>query len=158
MQKITYKMAEPSDAQLVVDFMHKLGDFQQMSAAIIITEEKMKTLLNEKTGEAIFAYDNGNPIAFAYFCQHSSAFIGEKALYIDAFYVNEEYRKHGIGKNIMAKLAQICLERKYARMEWGCLDWNKNAWDFYVKLGSVPFEILTLHRLSGENLINLAKE
>lgn len=151
----TLRLATEQDAQTIVDFMHKLGEFQKMSSAITVTKENMQKLLKEKAGEAVLACDKGVPIAFAYFCRHSSAFIGQKCLYIDAFYVEENYRKQGIGKKIMQFIAKLCKERNYARMEWGCLDWNTEAWDFYTHLGSVPFEILTIHRLSGEKLEEL---
>ena len=105
----------------------------------------------------MLAFADGTPVAFAYFCKHSSAFIGHTCLYIDALYVEENFRKQGIGKQIMQFLAKLCKERGYARMEWGCLDWNTDAWDFYTNLGSVPFEILTIHRLSGESLEKLSQ-
>lgn len=152
---ITLRLAQENDAETIVSFMHKLGEFQNMSAAITVTEENMQKLLKEKAGEAVLAFDKDTPVAFAYFCQHSSAFIGRKCVYIDAFFVEENYRKHGIGKQIMQFIARLCKERGYARMEWGCLDWNTNAWNFYTNLGSVPFDILTIHRLSGENLEKL---
>ena len=152
---ITLRQAHENDAAAIVAFMHKLGEFQNMSAAITVTEENMKNLLRENAGEAVLAFDGTAPVAFAYFCQHSSAFIGHKCLYMDAFFVEEAYRKHGIGKQIMKHMANICKERNYARMEWGCLDWNTNAWNFYTNLGSVPFDILTIHRLSGEKLQEL---
>lgn len=152
---ITLRLAQENEAAVIVSFMHKLGEFQNMSSAITVTEENMQKLLKEKAGEAVLAFDQEKPVAFAYFCRHSSAFIGQKCLYIDAYFVEEAYRKQGIGKQIMQFIARLCKERNYARMEWGCLDWNTNAWNFYTNLGSVPFEILTIHRLSGENLEKL---
>lgn len=155
---ITLRLATENNALLIVDFMYKLGEFQKMSASITVTPENMKKLLKNKEGEAVLAYDDDKPVAFAYFCQHSSAFIGHTSMYIDAFYINAEYRKQGIGKQIMEYLANICKERGYARMEWLCLDWNTNAWDFYTHLGAAPFETMTLHRLYGENLEKLQKK
>lgn len=154
----TLRLANENDAPLIVDFMHKLGEFQKMPASITVTPENMAKLLRGKDGEAVLAFDNDKPIAFAYFCQHSSAFIGQKSLYIDAFYIEEEYRKKGIGKKIMHFLALLCKERNYARMEWLCLDWNTNAWDFYTHLGASTFETMTIHRLYGENLEKLQKK
>lgn len=155
---ITLRPATKNDAKLIVDFMHKLGEFQKMPASITVTPENMTKLLRDKDGEAVLAFEEEKPVAFAYFCQHSSAFIGRTSLYIDAFYIEEEYRKKGIGKKIMQYLAQICKERNYARMEWLCLDWNTNAWDFYIHLGATAFDTMTIHRLYGENLEKLQKK
>lgn len=152
---LTLRLATEDDAPLIVDFMHKLGEFQKMPTSITVTPENMAKLLQNKDGEAVLVFDNNKPAAFTYFCQHSSAFIGQTNLYIDAFYIEEEYRKKGIGKKVMQYLAQICKERNYARMEWLCLDWNTNAWDFYLHLGAAPFETMTIHRLYGDNLKKL---
>lgn len=154
---ISLRPAQENDAKLIVDFMKKLGNFQKMPASITVTPENMAKLLRDKDGEAVLAFEEDTPIAFAYFCKHSSAFIGRTSLYIDAFYIEEEYRKKGIGKKIMQYLAQICKERNYARMEWLCLDWNTNAWDFYIHLGATAYDTMTIHRLYGENLKKLQK-
>ena len=62
-------LATPNHAGLIVDFMHKLGEFQKMSSAITVTTEKMEKLLQNKDGEAVLAFADGTPVAFAYFCK-----------------------------------------------------------------------------------------
>ena len=46
----------------------------------------------------------------------------------------------------------------YGRLEWNVLDWNTPAIDFYVGLGATGMEEWTIHRLSGDSLMQLAQE
>ena len=150
------RFAEAKEAAVVVAYMHKLGEFQKMSAAITVTEEDMYDLLANKHAEVIFAEYKGAIIGFAFFCTHASAFIGKTALYIDAFYMNECERSKGFGKMMMEFLAQTAVKRGCKRLEWGCLDWNEKAINFYKNLGSYSIDIMTIHRLDGEKLISFA--
>ena len=156
-QAIHIRFATKSEASIAVEFMHKLGEFQKMTNSILVTPEQMTRIIEEGYGEIIFAEYEGKIKAFAFFCQHVSAFIGQYVLYIDALYVDEDVREKGVGKIMMQFLANICLERKYGRMEWACLDWNIGAWDFYVNLGAKPIDTLTLHRLEKDALETLAR-
>jgi len=144
------RFALPHEASIIVDYMYKLGKFQNMLDSTSVTQEDMYTLLTEKHGEAIFGEYEGKIVGFTYFCTHSSAFIGKCALYMDAFYVDESVRSKGFGKVMMAFLAKIALDRGFKRLEWACLDWNEGAITFYKNLGSKPIDILTLHRLEGD--------
>ena len=49
-------------------------------------------------------------------------------------------------------LAELAVERGYARLEWAVLDWNQPAIDFYRGLGAVAMDEWTVYRLSGEAL------
>jgi GNAT superfamily N-acetyltransferase len=63
-----------------------------------------------------------------------------------------EYRGFGLGKALLMSLAELTVERGYARLEWAVLDWNQPAIDFYRSLGAVPMDEWTVHRLSGAAL------
>lgn len=146
------RFASSEEAPLAVEFMQKLGEFQKMRDAVLITSDQMADLIQNGHGEVIFVEYTGEIKAFAFVCKHASAFIGRCVLYIDAFYVDEALRGHGIGKVLMQFLSQLCVERNYGRMEWCCLDWNTKAWDFYVNLGSKSMDSMTLHRLDEPSL------
>lgn len=154
--EIYIRFACANEASIVVEFMHKLGEFQKMRESILVTQEEMADLLESTDGEAIFLEYKGEIKGFAFFCKHASAFIGKRVLFIDAFYIDEDIRGKGAGKAMMRFLAKISLEKKCGRMEWACLDWNTDAWDFYTGLGSQVMDTLTLHRLNNESLLKLA--
>ncbi|SHH81368.1 GNAT family N-acetyltransferase [Clostridium grantii] len=154
----TVKFATPDDAELIVDYMKKLGEYQKMLDKITSTKESVLKLLLEKKGEAILGYYNEELVSFAYFYENSSAFIGETGLYIDAFYVDENMRFKGIGKIMMAFMSKLATERGCKRLEWGCLDWNESAIKFYKELGAVGVDIMTIYRFPEDKLISTATE
>ena len=63
-----------------------------------------------------------------------------------------EYRGFGLGKALLMSLAELTVDRGYARLEWAVLDWNQPAIDFYSSLGAIPMDEWTVYRLSGEAL------
>ncbi|CUH67647.1 Acetyltransferase (GNAT) family protein [Thalassovita gelatinovora] len=144
--------ASPDDAELVVQYMKKLGAYQKMADKITATAPQIKRLLDEKLGEALFGYYKGEIAGFAYFCQKSSAFTGRSGLYIDGFLVDSEVRHQGLGKIIMGYLCTLALERNCQMMEWGVLDWNTPAIEFYQSLGAYSIDEMTIFRFTPDDL------
>lgn len=69
-----------------------------------------------------------------------------------------KYRGLGHGKALLRKLAQICIERGYKRLQWWVLDWNETAIDFYKSIGAQPMDEWTVFRVSGSSLEKLATD
>lgn len=156
-QELMIKQAEVKDAALAVEFMQKLGTYQKMRSSTTVTEEGMARLLKEGAGEAVFGEWKGKVVAFLYYYENSSAFIGEKGIYIDGFYVEEVCRGQGIGKKMMCYIARVARERGCGRLEWGCLDWNESALKFYQDLGAKGVDIMTIYRLDPTKIRQLAE-
>ena len=57
---------------------------------------------------------------------------------------------------MMAHLAALTLERSWAGMAWGVLDWNEPAFSFYRALGAVQIQRPYLMDLTGDALQQLA--
>ncbi len=57
-----------------------------------------------------------------------------KALYLEDLYVNEKYRRFGIGTLMMTVMVKFALENKCARLKWEVLHWNEVAIRFYEKI------------------------
>ena len=65
-------------------------------------------------------------------------------------------RGRGYGRQLLAHLATLALERGCGRLEWSVLDWNEPAIGFYRKLGAVPMDAWTVFRVTGDALPRLA--
>ena len=150
--RFSLRFATPDDAGLLLDFMKRLGRYQKMADKIIATEEGLRQLLAQQKGEAIFGDYDGRPAGFVYFCQTSSAFIGQSGLYIDGFLMDDCLRSKGLGKIMMAFMSKLALERGCQRLEWGCLDWNEPAIRFYKNLGAYSVDPMTIYRFTPEQL------
>lgn len=144
--------ASADDAELVVHYMKKLGVYQKMADKITATVPEIRRLIEEKLGEALFGFHNGEVVGFAYFCQKSSAFTGRSGLYIDGFLIDAHMRDKGLGKIIMGYLCNLALERDCQMLEWGVLDWNTPTIEFYRSLGAYSVDEMTIYRLAADDL------
>ena len=60
-------------------------------------------------------------------------------------------------KALLAHLAQLCVIRDCARLEWSVLDWNTPAIGFYKNLGAKLMDEWTVMRVDGDALTALAE-
>ncbi|MEI8216186.1 MAG: GNAT family N-acetyltransferase [Eubacteriales bacterium] len=148
----TIRFAKPEDASLVLDFMRKLGTYQKMREKITATEEGISKLLSNKQGEAILGDYDGETVAFCFFYNDSSAFIGQSSIFIDGFYVDETMRFKGLGKIMLAFLSKLAIDRGCKRLGLGCLDWNEPSIKFYKELGAYSVDAFTIYRFSPDKL------
>lgn len=155
--ELNIRKAGVEDAELAVKFVRKLGKYQKMSEKTTLTEEQFKMLITEGGGEGIFGEADGKTVAFIYYFGNSTAFTGIKGLYIDAFYVEEDYRNAGVGKEMMKYMANLAIERGCGRLEWVCLDWNEPAIGFYKGLGADAYDMMTTYRVGIDNIKKMAE-
>ncbi|XP_055790993.1 diamine acetyltransferase 2b isoform X2 [Salvelinus fontinalis] len=84
-----------------------------------------------------------------------------RSVYMEDLYVMPDFRGKGIGKGLMAKVAQVGVETQCVRLQLSVLEWNKPSLDFYIARGA---EDLTAKegwhflRFDGQTLDTLAKE
>jgi GNAT superfamily N-acetyltransferase len=91
------------------------------------------------------------------FFHNYSTFLAQRGVFLEDLFVNPSARGHGVGRALLARLAQIAVERDCGRLEWFVLDWNDLAISFYRSLGASPMDDWTMFRLSGPALEILAK-
>lgn len=149
--------ASSDDAELVVQYMKKLGAYQKMADKITATAPQIRRLLEENLGEAVFGLYKEEIAGFAYYCQKSSAFTGRSGLYIDGFLIDAEVRHQGLGKIVMGYLCKLALERNCQMLEWGVLDWNTPTIDFYRSLGAYSVDEMTIFRFTPDDLRSNAR-
>ncbi len=155
----TIRYAQAADIPLVLRFIRDLAAYERMADQVVATEALLYEWLFEKeTAQVLIAEESGEPVGFALFFTNFSTFLGRAGLYLEDLFVRPEWRGRGYGKALLKRLAQICLERGYGRMEWWCLDWNEKAIDVYLALGAMPMDEWTTYRLTGPALRFLAAD
>jgi ribosomal protein S18 acetylase RimI-like enzyme len=90
------------------------------------------------------------------FFHNFSTFLGRRGLYLEDLFVKPEFRRLGIGRELLTTLARIAVERGCGRFEWSVLDWNAPAIEFYKRLGARPLDDWTIFRVTGRALADLA--
>lgn len=155
--ELTFRKAVREDIPLILQFIKELADYEKMLDQVIATEELMaQWLFDEQKAEVIFAVVDGKEAGFALFFHNFSTFLGRAGIYLEDLYVKPEYRGKGIGKAVLAQLAQIAVSRGCGRLEWSCLDWNRPSIEFYLSMGAEAMSDWTIYRIAGDTLKELA--
>jgi len=150
--------AVESDVALILELIKALAEYEQMADQVVITEADLGAALfgPRPAAEVIIGYAGDQPAGFALFFQTFSTFKGRPGLYLEDIFVKPEWRKHGLGTMLLARLARIAVDRGYGRMEWSVLDWNEMALRVYRAVGARPMDEWTVYRLNGDALRQLA--
>ena len=153
----TIREATPADAALILELIHGLADYEQMSDDVHTDAETLGRNIFEKSqAKVIIGEEQGVPVCFALYFYNFSTFQCKHGLYLEDLFVKPEYRGKGYGSAMLACLAHKAREEDCGRFEWVCLDWNEPALKVYRGLGAVPLTGWTIQRLTGESLDALA--
>jgi len=152
--------AERADVPLVAGLIRQLARFEKLEHEVVLTEELLDAGLfgARPYAEAVMAEQDGEAIGFALFFHTFSTFLARPGLYLEDLFVLPDHRGHGVGRALLAHLAQLALERGCGRLEWAVLNWNQEAIRFYERLGARPNSEWTVYRLAGEALQALGRE
>ena len=159
MNKDLFRYASEEDAELILSFIKELAEYEKMLDQVVATKDLiLEWIFEKKTGQVIFALEDGKEIGMILFFHNFSTFLGRAGIYLEDLYVKPEYRGKGYGKALLRELARIAVEKKCGRVEWVCLNWNQPSIDFYKSIGAFPLTDWTTFRLTGEELANLANQ
>ena len=156
---LTIRPATVEDAGLLNMLIHELAEFERLLHETSVTEED---IIRDAFGpqpkfRAVIAEWNGQAAGYALFFDFYSTFQGRTGLFLEDIFVRPQFRKQGIGKELLAYVAEIAWREKYFCMRWEVLDWNTSAIDFYKSLGAVFLEEWKAVCLIGDPLQILAE-
>ena len=60
-----------------------------------------------------------------------------KETYLEDLFIREEYRRKGLGSQLLHSVWSESTKRNSNGLYWVCLGWNKSSMDFYHSLGAV---------------------
>ncbi len=157
--ELTIIPAQESDIPLLLDFIRKLADYEQLSTEVVADESTLRESLfgSKPAAEVLLAYWANQAVGFAVYFHNFSTFIGRPGIYLEDLFVIPAFRGKGVGKALLSHLAGIAQKRNCARLEWAVLDWNQPAIDFYRRLGAIPMHDWTVFRVADTALGELAR-
>jgi GNAT superfamily N-acetyltransferase len=157
---LSTRPATLADLPLIAQFIRDLAAYEKLSHEVRFDEAVLGDRLFGKRpyAEVLIGEIDNAPQGFALFFHNFSTFEGKPGVYLEDLFVLPEARGSGLGKMLLAALAQIALKRDCARLEWWVLDWNQPAIGFYKSLGAKPMDEWTTFRVEGEALSQLAGE
>ncbi len=157
---LAIRAARPSDRALVFALVRELAEYENLSADVDATEDAIAAALFAPQPRLYcdIAEWAGEPAGFSTWFLNYSTFRGRPGIYVEDIFVRPQFRKRGIGKALMQRLARRCVADGYARFEWAVLDWNTPSIAFYKSIGAQVLNEWRICRLSGEALSGFARE
>lgn len=157
MNPFTINQAEPADVPVLLELIRELADFEQLAHALEVTAASLPEALfgKDAVARALIARWKAEPAGYAVFYRTFSTFVGRPGIFLDDLYVRPAFRKQGIGRALLTRVAQIGAELGGGRFEWITLRWNENAFRFYRSIGASVMSERALLRMEGKEVHNL---
>jgi GNAT superfamily N-acetyltransferase len=156
---VTVRDVRPDDVPAVVGLVRELAEYERELASCLLTDDQLHAALFG-AAPALFGHVaevGGEVVGCALWFLNFSTWRGVHGIYLEDLYVRPEMRGRGLGRALLARLAAICVERGYARLEWAVLDWNTPSIGFYRSIGAAGMDEWTTFRLDGDALEALGK-
>ncbi len=152
--------AAEADVPDLIRLVRELAAYEKEPDSATATPELFREALCPSSGDptayALVAERSGTPVGMALWFRSFSTWTGRAGIWLEDLFVEPEQRGHGLGKALLARLAQICVERGWTRLEWAVLDWNTPSIEFYRAHGARELREWKTFRLDGHALAELA--
>ena len=152
------RRARPGDEDGILDCIRALAAYEKEPDAVETTADGLRQTLfgPSPTAFAHVIARQDRIVGIAVWFLNYSTWTGRSGIYLEDLFVSAGERGHGYGKALLQRLARLCVERGYRRLEWSVLDWNQPAIGFYRSIGAVGMDEWTVQRLTGDALARLA--
>lgn len=150
--------ARPADVPAIYQLIRDLAEYERALPEVTGTRADLQESLFGPD-PAVFAHvaeHDGEVAGFALWFLNYSTWQCQHGIYLEDLYVRPDLRGAGYGRQLLAELAALCVERGYGRLDWAVLDWNEPARGFYRRLGATRQDEWTINRLAGGALRDLA--
>jgi GNAT superfamily N-acetyltransferase len=157
MNQFAINSATETDVPVILALVRELAEFEQLAQELEVTADLLREALfgRDAVARALVARMDGEPAGYAVFYRTFSTFVGRPGIFLDDLFVRPQFRKLGIGRALLARVAEIGTELGGGRFEWITLRWNENAFRFYRSLGAKVMDEWALLRMNSREVKNL---
>jgi GNAT superfamily N-acetyltransferase len=151
---VRLRAAQPDDVQLIFGLVCQLAEYERAADRVVGNPELLCQALfgADPAAEALIAEVDGDPAGFALFYRTFSSWECRPGIWLEDLYVDERWRRAGVGTRLLDAVIDLARRRGYTRVEWSALHWNTTALDFYARHGAQRLDEWVLHRLDGSAL------
>jgi GNAT superfamily N-acetyltransferase len=148
--KVRIRKAGIKDSDSILELINELAKFEKLKEP---GKKAQKRIINDAFGKKpyyyiLLAHEGKEILGYAFYFYTYSSFLARRTLYLEDIFITDKMRNKGIGKLFFNELLKIAKKNKCGRMEWCVLDWNKNAIEFYNKLGAKPLNEWIYYRIT----------
>lgn len=135
-KKFHIRVAEKGDEHAILALIKGLAEYENEPDQVINTAEQLAIdLFEDKICSAYVAEMDNKVVGMALYYISYSTWYG-RSLYLEDIYIEPNYRRFGIGRELFLILVEEAKKMGAKRMDWQVLDWNTPAIEFYKSLGA----------------------
>ena len=105
---------------------------------------------------ALVMEHDGELVAMATFYTVFSLYLVKPSIWLNDIFVRPDWRNNRIGEKLLARLANIAVDRGCERIDWIVATTNNNGQRFYKRLGAEIFETVRLARFNQAAIREIA--
>jgi len=158
---VSVRPVRPDDVPTVCRLVRELAAYEQAADEALMTDEQLTTALFGDS-PALFGHvaetADGEVAGFALWFLTFSTWRGTHGIHLEDLFVSPGHRGTGLGRELLQTLAQECVDRGFARLEWSVLDWNTASIEFYRAAGALPMDGWSVFRLTDDALTRFAAD
>jgi len=131
---LNIRSATDRDCPRILELINELAVYERAPQEVTVTlDHFIETGFGANAiWKAFVAEVDGTIVGFALYYTRYSTWKGSR-LYLEDFFVTEDFRGRGIGKILFEKVIEEAKNGNFNGMVWQVLDWNAPAINFYNK-------------------------
>ena len=150
--------ASPADAALMAEMANDLNDHVGIRGRPFTTERVLADGFGPGASfTPLVAELDGAVVGYAFFVLGYTTDCAAKAMWLHDIFVAPAARARGVGRALMAAVAEEAVRAGAVSLEWAVHDSNTGAHEFYRRLGAKAAEVRIM-TLAGEHLRTLARD
>ena len=158
MLRLKIRDGRKSDAQAICDMAAALSAHEGVADPKFTIKDYQKYGFGRKQQfKTLVAEFSEKVVGYLIFCDSFHIGIGTPGLNILDLFVDNSFRRMGVGKKLFATLSSYCIRNEGTWITWQCQPKNESALHFYRAIGGRQYVALDFELADGD-LVRLAKK
>jgi GNAT superfamily N-acetyltransferase len=134
--KSIIRKAKKEDIPAIFGLVQELALYERAPEAVITSVEIYLQDFENRIFDAHVAEMDGKVVGMILYYMAYSTWKG-RMLYLEDFYVQEAYRRYGIGQQLFDTFLEEGRRQDASLVKWQVIDWNDPALQFYEKNSAI---------------------